>query len=277
MGLGPLKTIEFLGITLDSNLMQASLPSEELNCIREVMRNAKKSASFSKRDLLSLLGHLNFAMRIIPLGRSFIARLLDLSKSVKDLNDIVTLDDGCRSDLRFWSLLLINWNGISFFYYDELEFSATLKLYTDAAPSVGFGGVFNGQWFASAWPNELLSVPVNTLSTALLELYPIMIACILWGKHWSRKQIMFFCDNEATVNIINKGRSSVPFLNHFVRRLTWLSVLGNFNFRAAHIPGLNNQIADSLSRFEFQKFHLLYLEAAPSSLDCSSFSQTVLD
>ncbi len=27
-----------------------------------------------------------------------------------------------------------------FFYYDELESSATLKLYTDAAPSVGFGG-----------------------------------------------------------------------------------------------------------------------------------------
>ncbi len=275
--LGPFKAIEFLGITLDSNLMQASLPSEKINRIREVMRNAKKSASFSKRDLLSLLGHLNFVMRIIPQGRSFIARLLDLSKSVKDLNDIVTLDEGCRSDLRFWSLLLINWNGISFFYYDELESSATLKLYTDAAPSVGFGGVFNGQWFASAWPNELLSAPVNTLSTALLELYPIVIACILWGKQWSRKQIMFFCDNEATVNIINKGRSSVPFINRFVRRLTWLSVLGNFNFRAAHIPGLNNQIADSLSRFEFQKFHLLCPEAAPSSLVCPPFSQTVLD
>ncbi len=88
---------------------------------------------------------------------------------------------------------------------------------------------------------------------------------------------MFFCDNEATVNIINKGRSSVPFINRFVRRLTWLSVLGNFNFRAAHIPGLNNQIADSLSRFEFQKFHLLCPEAAPSSLVCPPFSQTVLD
>ncbi len=69
----------------------------------------------------------------------------------------------------------------TFFYYDELESSATLKLYTDGAPSVGFGGVLNGQWFASAWPNELLSVPVNTLSTALLELYPIVIACIFVG------------------------------------------------------------------------------------------------
>ncbi len=59
------------------------------------------------------------------------------------------------------------------FSFSIMMSSATLKLYTDAAPSVGFGGVFNGQWFASAWPNELLSVPVNTLSTALLELYPM--------------------------------------------------------------------------------------------------------
>ncbi len=90
--LGPCKAISFLGITLDSNLMQASLPSDKLNHIREVKRNAKKLVSFSKRDLLSLLGHLNFAMQIIPQGSFFIARLLDFSKSVKDLNDIVTLD-----------------------------------------------------------------------------------------------------------------------------------------------------------------------------------------
>ncbi len=94
------------------------------------------------------------------------------------------------------------------------------------------GGVFNGQWFASAWPNELLSVPVNTLSTALLELCPIVIACILWGKQWSRKQIMFFCDNEATVNIINKGRSSVPFINRL------LGVLLGYPYWVTSIFGL---------------------------------------
>ena len=91
------------------------------------------------------------------------------------------------------------------------------------------------------------------------------------------ENLFFFCDNEATVNIINKGRSSVPFINRFVRRLTWLSVLGNFIIRAAHIPGVDNTIADSLSRFEFQRFRQLCPEAAPSSLPCPPFSQTVLD
>lgn len=220
------------------------------------MRQAQV-CTMSKRGLLSLLVHLNFAMKVIPQGHSFVSRLLDLAKSVRNLHDHVKLDYGCRSELRFWSYLCDNWNGISFFYNEEQETSAAMSLNTDAAPSVGFGGIFKNQWFAESWLDELLSLPTNVLSIALMELYPIIIACLLWGKHWSKKQIMEFCDNEATVNIINKGRSSVSLINRFVRRLTWSSVQGNFILRVVHNPGLENKIADSLSRFDFQRFRQL--------------------
>lgn len=274
---GPAKAIEFLGIILDSDLMQASLPLEKLVRIREAIKSAADAESLSKKELLSLLGHFNFATRIIPQGRSFISRLLDLSKTANNLHDNITLDAGCRSDLRFWSRLCDNWNGISFFYNDQIETSATLKFFTDAAPSIGFGGFFNNQWFADAWPKELQSITLNAHSTALLELYPIVVACILWGRRWPRKQILAYCDNEATVKIINKGRSFVPSINRLVRRLTWICVTKNFTLRAVHIPGLNNRIADSLSRFKFQEFRTLCPDAAPSSLPCPTFDQTVLD
>ncbi len=273
---GPFKAIEFLGIKLDTVLMQASLPLEKLNRIREIMRE-QISKNISKRELLSLLGHLNFAMRVIPQGRAFVSRLLDLSKTVKNLHDTVTLDEGCRSELQFWSLLLEKWNGVSFFYNDDMESSSAIKLFTDAAPSVGFGGFFNNEWFADVWPKEMSSLPASASSSALMEIYPIVISCLLWGKFWSRKRILFYCDNEAAVNIINKGRSSIPLINRFVRRITWASVLGNFIIKAVHIPGLDNKVADALSRFDFQKFRKLCPEATPSSLPCPSFLQTVLD
>lgn len=73
------------------------------------------------------------------------------------------------------------------------------------------------------------------------------IQCLLWGNQWPRKQILFFCDNEAAVSIVNNGRSSVPFINRFFRRLVWVSVMNNSIIRAVYIPGLDNQIADSLS------------------------------
>lgn len=131
-------------------------------------------------------------------------------------------------ELRFWSLLLNKWNGISFFYDDLPGSSFEIRLFTDAAPSIGFEGFFNNQCFADKWPKELSSLPNDILSNALMEMYPIVIACLLWGNQWSRKRIIFFCDNEAVVNIINKGRSKVPFINLFVRRIAWVSVLGNF-------------------------------------------------
>jgi hypothetical protein len=41
---------------------------------------------------------------------------------------------------------------------------------------------------------------------AFYELYPIVMACVLWGYNWSRKRILFNCDNLATVEIVRKGR-----------------------------------------------------------------------
>ena len=82
---GPSTRLEFLGITLDSVLMQASLPQDKLSRIREGIKLWSATVSISKRDMLSLLGHLNFAVRIIPHGRSFVSRLLALLLLVKTL------------------------------------------------------------------------------------------------------------------------------------------------------------------------------------------------
>ena len=62
--LGPLTSLEFLGIQLDSRLMRASLPEEKLVRLRAVLASAVvPGVAMTKRDLLSLLGHLNFADR----------------------------------------------------------------------------------------------------------------------------------------------------------------------------------------------------------------------
>ncbi len=57
-------------------------------------------------------------------------------------------------------------------------------------------------------------------STALYKFYPIVVACLLWGSRWTREQIVVFCDNSATVEIINEGCSKIPIINSLMRRLT---------------------------------------------------------
>ena len=104
----------FPGILLDSIELQASILEEKLVRIRSKSDPFLSNVSVSKRAILSLLGHLNFA--IIPQDSSFISRLFDSVHSVENVSDIVVLDEGWRPDLSFWSRLLSDWNAISFFF-----------------------------------------------------------------------------------------------------------------------------------------------------------------
>ncbi|CAG2227747.1 unnamed protein product [Mytilus edulis] len=205
--LGPVTCIEYLGIILDTIRMEARLPEDKLCRIKEYLLFFLNRKTCTKREMLSLLGHLNFAMRVIIPGRSFISYLLNIAHSVKELHHHVTLNSSCRNDLSLWHRFLDQWNGISFFIDDDIVNASDFDLYTDAASTVGFGGYFKNRWFQALWPVEMKLDTELSLSMAYMELYPIVIAAIIWGDEWSGKRILFYCDNMATVLIIKKGRS----------------------------------------------------------------------
>ncbi|XP_073462542.1 uncharacterized protein [Aquarana catesbeiana] len=73
---GPAQIVTFLGIILNTHTMQASLPPDKLTRIRTVIHTFTNTQGCTKKQLQSLLGMLNFAIRIIPQGRSFVSRLL---------------------------------------------------------------------------------------------------------------------------------------------------------------------------------------------------------
>ncbi|CAG2192356.1 unnamed protein product [Mytilus edulis] len=217
---GPCTVIEYLGIILDTEKMETRLPLDKTSRISEFIKKFLNRQSCTKRELLQLLGHLNFAMRVIIPGRSFVSYLISLSTTVKDLKDKIYLTDECRTDLRFWYSFLVNWNGINMFYDSDYTSVRDIELYTDAASTIGYGGYFKGKWFCSPWPDDLNSPCEKKFSMAFLELYPIVVAAILWGHSWTTKRILFRCDNEATVHIVNKGRSRCLLIMKLMRTLT---------------------------------------------------------
>jgi len=68
---GPVTCLEYLGIILDTQKMEARLPQEKIDRICDFIFNLHKRSSCTKRELLQLLGHLNFAYRVILPGRFF--------------------------------------------------------------------------------------------------------------------------------------------------------------------------------------------------------------
>ena len=76
--LGPVTALEYLGVRLDSVAMTAYLPADKLARIIAMIDGFRHRRRITKRELLSLLGHINFASRVIRPGRSFISYLLKL-------------------------------------------------------------------------------------------------------------------------------------------------------------------------------------------------------
>ena len=70
----------------------------------------------------------------------------------------------------------------------------------------------------------------SEMSMAFPELYHIVVAAVLWSKNWIKKRIVFHCDNESTVHIINKGRSKVQDIMKLMHKLTWLAATNNLTF-----------------------------------------------
>ena len=154
-----------------------------------------------------------------------------------------------------WTMFLKQWNGVSFFLDQQETDGEAMQFFTDATPS-GFGGYFNGRWFCDKFEENMIPEECKA-SMALFELYPIVMSAVLWGEEWCKKRIIVNCDNESACEIINKGRSRIPFIMKFVRRLVWCEAKFNFTIRASYIPTGRNGIADSLSQFpdgEIQMF-----------------------
>ena len=93
----------------------------------------------------------------------------------------------------------------------------------------------------------------------------MVLAAVLWGPRWSSRWVEFCSDNKAVVEVLRSGTSQDPNLMALLRCLSLLATQHCFSFTATHIAGKLNHVADALSRFNFQEFHLLVSHAASAA------------
>ena len=199
--IGPSQTLEFMGIVLDSVRMEACLPDDKLARARDLLFSFKSCRSARLVELQSLIGTLQFACKAVVPGRTFLQRIINLTRGVPSRFHHVRLNREFSRDISMWKVFLDQWNGRSFFLDSALTPSPDLELFTDAAGSIGFGGYFRGKRFQGRWP-------------ACMHL-----ACALWHPEFSGKRLQFWCDNESVVAIINQGHSKAPRIMDLVRFL----------------------------------------------------------
>ena len=175
------------------------------------------------------------------MGRTLLSCLIDLMKRIQKPHHHILLSKGAKSDILVWPRFLEDLNGKSFFLNDIWETSHTLRLYSDAARLIGFGAVFGCHLLHGIWPKMW-----KTFNTALLELFPILLAVHVWGSLMTDKRIIFFSDNAAVVDIVNKQTSKHKDIMALLRDLVLSCLRYNILFQAHYIPKLQTSSADNL-------------------------------
>ena len=136
---GPTTCLVFLGFELDSVQMVIKLPDEKLMALVEEWVVCKK------KDLESLLGHLQHAATVVRPGRTFVRCLIELLASVKDARRWIRLNAAAAtcSDLQWWSHFLEEWNGVSML--PRLS-QAGFEVHSDASGMWGGGAYWDSHW-----------------------------------------------------------------------------------------------------------------------------------
>jgi hypothetical protein len=75
----------------------------------------------------------------------------------------------------------------------------------------------------------------------------IEVAVQIWGKKLKGKTLLIFCDNEASVTVINSGSTKDSFMQNCLRELCFVEATHEFEVRAKHIAGEENHLAQMSS------------------------------
>ena len=77
-----------------------------------------------------------------------------------------------------------------------------------------------------------------------------MVALKVWGDIWQDQVIDIKCDNKAVVEVLRSGRARDPILATCARNIWLLTSIFNIQLMVNHIPGVKNEMADLLSRWQ---------------------------
>ena len=167
-----------------------------------------------------------------------------MSATVRKPHHHLSLNKGARSDLAWWHEFLTDWNGVSLLVALGKQ-EPTVVLTSDASGRWGCGDFRESGWFQLAWSDTACSDVVNI---ATKELISIGLAAAMWGKAWEGQVVCCRCDNEAVVAGLNRRTFRDQDLMHLLRCLSFFEAMFSFSAIASHISGVQNYLADDLSR-----------------------------
>ena len=174
---GPTPCLDFLGITFDTCRMEARLPEDKLTRIYHTVANWLDKRNATKREILSLVGLLQHATKVVRPGQISVRRMYNIAAKVQEMDYYTRLNKEFRSDLYWWHTFVTSWNGTSFLQIALGDPTPQVIILIDALGTGGCGAFFKGKWLQWQWSEEWLPILITAK-----EMVPIVLSCAVWGS-----------------------------------------------------------------------------------------------
>ncbi|KAJ3911164.1 hypothetical protein F5877DRAFT_93815 [Lentinula edodes] len=225
-----------LGFDVDPNAMTITMPVEARADLSQAIRKfAVVGNRWTLKEYQHLGGWINWSLNVYPLLRPALSALYEKMAGKTKSNQVRMLDS------EEWGL-------------EEAE----LVIYCDACPT----GM--GYWFChdSRLLGYQCAVPRPDDSEKPIFYYKALtvVSSILHAIKLSTvRHVFVFTDNTNMVDMFHALKAKQLY-NPLLLTAIDHSICSNLQFRVAHIPGDENDIADALSRFDYARI----LQLVPS-------------
>jgi hypothetical protein len=232
----------FWGVEIDTVADELRLPEKKLVEFEKLVADMLQATRVSLKQLQVFAGKLNWASSVVRGGRIYLRRILDVMKPLKGTRHKYRITVGMKQDLQWWRSFLQVFNGKRTISYSSPE---PRYVFVDACETGG-GCYCEGDWqyvvWRQDWP-QLTNAHINVKEGAM-----VLVAAYKWGNLWSNAEVVVRIDNYTAASAINKGTSRCVPLMDVVRALFWKSVWGNYKIHCWYLPGVENWLADAVSR-----------------------------
>ncbi|MCP4256581.1 MAG: hypothetical protein GY774_03530, partial [Planctomycetes bacterium] len=229
----PKTNMTWLGVSFDTQLMIMYIPRKKIDKVAALVDDWMGKEHCLTKQLQQLLGRLFHVGTCNPTMRLFTNRMLKcLGKSESD-HDTLQITEEFRLDLKWVKRFLRKFNGVHIITPAPTFPSSII---VDSCLS-GAGGHLGGLWFRYEFPNSIMD---KGYSISILEMINLMVAVKIFSPHLHGHVVDVYCDNLATVNVLQGGKGKCEEMLACAREIWFCSALKDIQLRVHHIDGAAN-------------------------------------
>jgi hypothetical protein len=259
--------LRIIGFMVDPNAMRVSMDEEDkdrlLQQISSFTASAPGGARRTLREFQQLAGWINWSFNVFPLLKPALSNVYAKIGGKTETHAKIFVSKAVIQDLLWFQSHVRQLDGV--YLFEDVDWDsrqADITAYSDACmSSLGF-------FFEDSKQGFQCSVPQNPPKDTIFFFEALAVVSVIDTvtrlPHIPSK-LLVFSDNTNTVNMFHSLRALPPY-NELLKFTVSILIKYNISLRVVYIPGADNVIADSLSRYENTKAF-----AACPDLSISSF------